>query len=255
MVDAAAGAGALLAAVAIAVGRSNSKHMARFVAENLYGADRSASAVESACLVLAALAGDVGVIPFVRQHLRHLDSLQRGPDEWTDVAPHGFDIVVGNPPWERLKLTRHEHLAARGVKRHYGADYTTGDLEALAGARQDLRKYLTRMTPLFHHQGSGETDTYKLFTELACQLVRPGGQVALLLPGALIRSQGASELRRLLLQVFPELAVFLFRTRGFTSRLILGLSLSSSMVAELARLGSDRYGSGSSTTPMFRAHP
>lgn len=213
VIDTAAGAGALLAAVAIAFSGSSRRPLVRFVAESIYGADTSRSAIESACLVLAALAGDVGVIPILREHLRCTDSLEQGSAEWTDVAPSGFDAVVGNPPWERLKLTRHEHLAAMGVQRHYGADYATGDLGTLADARQDLRAYLARLGQLFRHQGAGEADMYKLFTELACQLVRPGGQVALLLPGGLIRSQGASDLRRLLLDRFPDVGFFLFSNK------------------------------------------
>jgi len=115
---------------------------------------------------------------------------------WRDLAPHGFDVVVGNPPWEKLKLSRHEFLVANGVHRQYGADYGKISREAFEGEKQVVRNYLQHLESDFYLQGSGETDFYKLFIELALRLVRAGGIISLYVPAGLIRSLGTKRLRQ-----------------------------------------------------------
>ena len=47
------------------------------------------------------------------------DSLIAEPLFWKELSNDGFDFVIANPPWEKLKLTKHEYQKDKGVERHY----------------------------------------------------------------------------------------------------------------------------------------
>ena len=206
--------------------------VARLLECSVFGADLSSRALRGAALALASLTDSRSAIEGLWQHLRAGDSLLKSRTLWDDSLQNGFDVVIGNPPWEKLKLSRHEWLRAQGVERHYGAPYQDNDeknavfgeknavfggLFALdeeaadadriqrADLRADLRaekseltRYLGAMARRFAWQGRGESDLFKLFTELAVKSVRPGGRVALVLPAGMIRSVGCEALRRAL---------------------------------------------------------
>ena len=52
----------------------------------------------------------------------------------------------------------------------------------------------------FRHQGTADLSSYKLFVEQAHALLRPGGQLGLVVPSALYTDKGSASLRRLLLK-------------------------------------------------------
>lgn len=52
----------------------------------------------------------------------------------------------------------------------------------------------------FRHQGSGDPNTYKLFLELSHALLKPGGQLGLIVPASLYGDKGAHALRELFLE-------------------------------------------------------
>ncbi|CAM5583074.1 site-specific DNA-methyltransferase (adenine-specific) OS=Streptomyces fumanus OX=67302 GN=GCM10018772_51070 PE=4 SV=1 [Streptomyces fumanus] len=130
--------------------------------------------------------------------------------------PGGFDAVIGNPPWEKLKVTRHELLAKVGVERHYGADYTPHDglSQALTQERRQMLDYLGQLAANAQLQGRGEADLYKLFLEFSCRRLRSGGRLALLVPAGLIRSQGTEALRRFLFDCASELEFTVMENRA-----------------------------------------
>ena len=137
VIDPASGTGILLVAAALSSCDTQAQ-IDRFIAQSAHAADLSAPALRAVKLALASLTSDLDAIDALSRRLRTLDSLIAGPDGWSDVAPDGFDFVIANPPWEKLKLTRHEHLAAAGLDRHYGAEYDGTDLTELrARARAD----------------------------------------------------------------------------------------------------------------------
>lgn len=203
IIDPASGTGVLLAAGAIE-NCGDQEELDRFVGESVHAADLSPEALRGVKLSLASLTGDDAAIAALAPRLRCIDSLATGPTAWHDLAPDGFCTVIGNPPWETLKITRHEHLAANGVQRHYGADYDDFEVAALTKARAHLSAYVTELSSLYERGGGGENDLYKLFLALSCRLAAEGGQIAMLVPAGLIRSQGTEALRRLLLEHSPE---------------------------------------------------
>ena len=119
----------------------------------------------------------------------------------------GFDAVIGNPPWDRVKLQQVEWFAARRPeiaaapraadrKRMIAAlekdggrlagDFARADARAKAAARAARR---SGAYPLL---GGGDVNLYSLFVERAMALVRPGGMVGLLVPSGIASDKTAA---------------------------------------------------------------
>jgi methylase of polypeptide subunit release factors len=198
ILDPASGSGILLVAAALRLAGTDRRRRRGLIAEGIFAADISVEALRGAALALCSLTNDAGVVRSLVGHLRCADSLVRRTSLWCDVAPAGFDAVIGNPPWEKLKVTRHEFLVAAGEGRHYGAEYSDLGLQNLGKAKSRIAKYAFDLNKSSTLQGAGEPDLYKLFLELAFTLARPGGEVVLLVPGGLLRSNGTAQLRKFL---------------------------------------------------------
>ena len=124
------------------------------------------------------------------------------PGVWTDWSGAerlgGFDAVVGNPPWDRMKLQQVEWFAARkpAIARAtraadraraiaalkadgdpLAADYRLAEERAADGLRMARGAY-----PLL---GRGDVNLYSLFVERAQALVKPDGMVGLLVPSGI----------------------------------------------------------------------
>ncbi|MFC8825711.1 Eco57I restriction-modification methylase domain-containing protein [Streptomyces sp. NPDC057137] len=119
----------------------------------------------------------------------------------------GFDCVIGNPPWERVKIQKKEWFAAQNP---YVADAETanererriGDLlksvdehgQAIEADRKLHGAYLTaqreskgttnmlRDSDIFPLTGKGDVNTYAVFAEKARTLLSPEGMAGLVLP-------------------------------------------------------------------------
>lgn len=215
ILDPACGSGMLLVATVVSLAGDDEPQRAALLERSVCGADLSPNAIRGAGLSLCSLTHRSRVFPALANRLRSVDSLVGGPTVWQDIAPRGFDLVVGNPPWEKLKLTRHEWLKTNGTHRHYGADYGSfcGSV-GMAEARKQLCDYTAQLERMYTWQGSGEHDLYKLFLELSLRLTREGGQFALLVPGGLIRSQGTRHLREALLATSSDLALTVLDNRS-----------------------------------------
>ncbi|MCZ7664803.1 MAG: N-6 DNA methylase [Thermoleophilia bacterium] len=108
----------------------------------------------------------------------------------------GFDVVLGNPPWEKLTISEEEWFAGRHpeiaeTKGKARRDVLIRDLalsdlvlwtEWLAARRMAEAHALlmSRGAGRYPLTGSGELNTYHLFTELADQLVASDGRVGLI---------------------------------------------------------------------------
>lgn len=215
ILDPASGTGILLTAAVVALEAQKTKRRSALIAESIYAADLSARALRGAALALSSLTDDHGAITSLRAHLRQGDSLVQGNSLWADVAPEGFDAVVGNPPWEKLKLSRHEFLESNGVDRHYGDGYEESfSFEDFSEVRYELGQYAARLAKNFDLQGAGEHDLYKLFLELAVRFTRAGGHILLLIPAGLIRSLGTQHLREFLLSTCGDIEITLLENRS-----------------------------------------
>lgn len=215
IVDPACGTGILLAAVVLKICGDDSRRRGALLTDGVSGADLSAVALRGARLALASLTDSLDVVAAMAQRLRRHDSLIGGVEAWRDFAPNGFDVVVANPPWEKLKVSRHEYLLASGVDRHYGDDYAVSVTpEEVLKERGELGRYAVALKELYPLQGSGEPDLYKAFVELSCRLVRTEGQLGLLVPAGLIRSDGTKRLRESLFDTASQLRITVLENRA-----------------------------------------
>lgn len=133
-------------------------------------------------------------------------------DNWASAAREGgFDAVVGNPPWDRIKLQQVEWFAARRpeiAKAQKASDRTkmikalekAGDPLFADYAKADRRAAdtmrIARKSGHFPLLSRGDINLYSLFVERAHALVKPGGMVGLLTPSGIASDLSASEFFR-----------------------------------------------------------
>ena len=128
---------------------------------------------------------------------------------WDRVGLHGgFDAVIGNPPWDRIKLQQVEWFAARrraismatraaDRKRMIADLETAGDPLARefadASARAQATARMARASGEYPLLSGGDVNLYSLFVERAMTLVKPDGLVGLLTPSGIASDKTASK--------------------------------------------------------------
>ena len=133
------------------------------------------------------------------------------PGVWTDWenAGHsgGFDAVIGNPPWDRMKLQQVEWFAARKheialAPRAADRKRMIAELEmnndplardfALASERAAAAARAARRSGEYPLLSGGDVNLYSLFVERAMTLVKPDGMVGLLTPSGIASDKTAA---------------------------------------------------------------
>ncbi|MCK0515934.1 MULTISPECIES: hypothetical protein [Actinomycetes] len=208
-VDTACGSGMLLAAAAQQVPAGAARDS--LIRDRLTGADLSANALRGALLSVASLTGELDAVSGFASRLLLHDSL-RSASTWAKIAPTGAALVIGNPPWEKLRVSRHEAAKSAGAVRAYGQSFERDD--DLAPDRSRLVTYIEEVASGTRLQGRGEHDLYKLFLELGMGVASEDGVLALLLPAGLIRSQGTESLRRELNSMAQSLSISVIENRA-----------------------------------------
>lgn len=193
------------------------------LSDNLYGVDLSEQSVEITRLSLwirsarkgktladlshnilcgNSLVNDPAVDP------KHAFNFQSAFADVFSRTATGFDVVVGNPPWERLKLQEREFFslsrpdiasatnAAKRRKLIEQLETKDPDLHAHYTASQlATEKTLThvRTSGRFPHTAKGDVNTYTLFAELARALLSPTGISGLLIPSGIATDNNTKE--------------------------------------------------------------
>ena len=217
ILDPACGAGVLLVAAALQA-ESSAGSRTHLVRDLLWGVDRDGYTIRAARVAISSLTSDLDAVAGLCGHLFVKDSLSCGREWWRSLLEGGFDLVVGNPPWEKLKVTRHEHALSGGHQRHYGDDYDWSVIDEgkLQSDRRAILDYGKLVGADLDFQGRGEFDLYKMFVELGAGLTSESGALAFLVPGGFIRNAGASELREWLFRHFDvDLSILDNRERYF----------------------------------------
>jgi methylase of polypeptide subunit release factors len=209
VIDPAAGSGILLVAATLAACGSDRHRRSGWLAESIIAWDLSKDALRGARLALAALTDDLSAIRLMFSRWCQRDSLLPSENELGR-----YDIVLGNPPWEKVKLTRHEFLRANGHSRHYGANYDEFDCTTYDTERLERAEYATGIVQRYPLMGTGEPDLYKAFLELFLRLAKPGACISVLVPAGLIRSQGTEHLRRFLFDNCGTISMSIFENRA-----------------------------------------
>ena len=133
------------------------------------------------------------------------------PLEFPDIMSRGgFDVVLGNPPWERIKLQEQEFFAARApeiagapnkaarsrlIKALSTAKSHTSERKLFDAfeAEKRLAEAISALVRLdrgkggrFWLTGTGDANTYSLFAEMASHLIGKYGFSGLVVPAGLM---------------------------------------------------------------------
>ena len=123
----------------------------------------------------------------------------------------GFDCLVGNPPWDKVRfepqqfwVTRSPGLNALSVADRDAALTTlraeqTTDAAQEVAEREDRERFQRYVKASFHHQGRGHYELAQLFVERALALLSFAGHLGYVLPRQSLVLGGWSEIRALLL--------------------------------------------------------
>lgn len=228
-IDPAMGAGAFIFGL-LDIIRENSSDLQfrNFVIENVYGTDKNPVVVDIFKLsIRIKYCLSKKEIISLSKHFVACDSLLTPlygkKNSWNNIFPDvfkngGFDCVIGNPPWGKIKCNVREfYLINSGLteefqgdvlkKRIKGDEKKFQEWEAyqsyIKGYSRKLKKSLN-----FEHQqyvvdGSktgGDSDLYKYFLELSVKLIKQNGTLAYIIPASFYLSEGATGLRHYLLE-------------------------------------------------------
>ncbi len=122
----------------------------------------------------------------------------------------GFDVVIGNPPWEKVKIEEHGFYALhdpgiRGIKEdaerrrrieqlNQRYPYLGLEFERLQRELEERRSFFGPQGG-YVMQGTGDTDTFKLFSERYRTLTQTGGWLGVVLPRAAFLNDGSRGFR------------------------------------------------------------
>lgn len=145
----------------------------------------------------------------------------------------GFDVVLGNPPWDKWKPDSQEFF-----EKYYPGFKSLPTQEAKKRIEELLKRKTVKtawqhrneefdmFSDHFHEsfsfqagesdgrQVSGDLDLYKLFTEKAYMLLKDGGSAGLVLPSGIYTDLGAKGLRAMLFDRCQLKALYSFENRG-----------------------------------------
>jgi hypothetical protein len=182
--------------------------------DNLHGVDLSPEAVEITQLALWIRSAHKGksladlsrnivcgnsLIEDSAAHPKALDWKKTFPGVFTRENP-GFDCVIGNPPWERMKLQEREFFddarpdiaaaVSAAARRKLIAALEKSDpklYRRYQDAQRDAENALDfiRSCGRFPLTAVGDVNTYAVFAELAHNLVAPDGRVGILVPSGI----------------------------------------------------------------------
>lgn len=157
------------------------------------------------------------------------------PEVFFGTDNPGFDAVLGNPPWDKIKPDRKEFYGRHDIL-----------IRAFVGGELDRRiKELERQNPRLHETfkayqariktiatylkkggdygfqdwkvggrtTGGDPDAFKFFVERAWQVGRRDGRVGFVVPSAIYNNEGCTGLRHLLLQECSVERFYAFENR------------------------------------------
>ena len=123
----------------------------------------------------------------------------------------GFDVVVGNPPWNKVKFEMPSFLALQdpgirglrtGIERDRRAEKLFKEKPWLRQEIEDIQEQIEEQRKFFRPengyslQGSGDTDLYKLFCERYASIARREGFMGVVLPRVAFLNDGSRGFRR-----------------------------------------------------------
>lgn len=135
----------------------------------------------------------------------------------------GFDVIVGNPPWEEVTVEELAYYALfkPGLRALPAAERNTA-IEELKAERPELAERLSaeqkRLAKLREYlgpasgyaSGAGDPDVYKYFCQRYRELLRSDGRLGVVLPRSVFLAKGSAEFRHWLFrEATPQRVDFL----------------------------------------------
>jgi hypothetical protein len=140
----------------------------------------------------------------------------------------GFDVVLGNPPWEQTELKEKEWFATRrpDIAKAQTDALRTRMINALAkedptlfdAFREDKRKadgisHFVRNSGCYPLCGRGRINTYALFAETNRQLIKPTGRVGCIVPSGIATDDTTKHFFRDLVETRSLVSLYDFENR------------------------------------------
>lgn len=129
----------------------------------------------------------------------------------------GFDVIVGNPPWDKVRPNKNEFFE----------NLVPGYKKKPAGEKKDIRdqygdefksyeKNLVEKRAFYKKRGGrGENtdfDLYRIVLDRVVEILAPNGVLSMVMPSAITNSRGAAELRKYFLTK-NILSLFIFENK------------------------------------------
>lgn len=149
------------------------------------------------------------------------------------AARHGFDAVLGNPPWDKVRQRAKEFFASfdfeilaaptkrerTAIEKRLKQNPTVAWFHTryLAGFTEQhcihQRLYQWQVVEVGGAKTGGDPDLAKLFMERNAQLLGPSGLTGVVIPSAFHANEGATGIRRLYLEQLKLLCCYSFENR------------------------------------------
>ncbi|MFI3108122.1 N-6 DNA methylase [Streptococcus suis] len=142
------------------------------------------------------------------------------------VNSRGFDIIIGNPPWEKLRFeerkffrSQYETIANQSSKTHRQKEIESlketnaSDYKYYFDMKNDYADIKERLksNPYLDLSISGELNTYNLFYELAFKLLNKRGVVGLLVKSSMVKVPSNRKLFNYLLENEALISIDIFK--------------------------------------------
>lgn len=125
-----------------------------------------------------------------------------------ELPPGGFDLILGNPPWEKIRFEEKKTKALLG-----NSPSAVEYFQLLLDDYQNARKRVSQNSRITYHP-KGEANTYALFAVLGVEMLRPHGVASLILKSAVATSPANSDLFSWLRNVGNLREIHLFENTG-----------------------------------------
>ena len=130
-------------------------------------------------------------------------------DAFTD-SRYGFDLIVGNPPWDKAKASDDEFFsryypAFRSLPTKTQKIARMEEILADAGIKAEYDDYLrlfkekSTFYKIYEMQGDGDRDMWQLVLERMLALLSKGGIISVLVPSQLLSNTGSTDMRKKIL--------------------------------------------------------
>lgn len=207
--DIAVGSGMLLSGIAKKYYEKFAAEYDDWISEHVYAFDLSQYALRGALAALSTYTSSIDALVRMRARWAVCDTL------FSDTVSNiSCDIVVGNPPWGKTKLSLHTFVNGNGVNHIYGSDYECFNEKEFENEKQQQLLYSKNLKENYALIGNAEPDMYMAFLQRAMSIVKKKGHLSYIVPAGLIRSQGTEVLRRYFITEGSRLTYYLLDNKA-----------------------------------------